>query len=139
MERRSGGTLWSQSLRLAIDPLSNLSFSSLSMYRLTARILLVFTLVGLFGPAALAVGAPAQHACCMRKPHGARQEPTIQSVPGPTGNCCPPIATAQWAAPSRPVVTRAWQQAEILVTRLLRLHGTIAVQSTGPARAPPAC
>jgi len=109
------------------------------MYRLIARILLVFTLVGLFAPAALAVGAPAQHACCMRKPHGAQPGATIQPVPAPTGNCCPPIATAQWAAPCRPVVTQTWQQAEILVTSLLPFHGSMAVHSTGPARAPPAC
>jgi len=41
------------------------------MQRLTARFLLVLLLVGTFAPAALALAAPAPHACCMRKPmHG---------------------------------------------------------------------
>ena len=99
----------------------------------------MFTLVGLLAPAALAVGAAPQHACCMRKPQGGAQCATFQSIPGSNGNCCPPIATAQWAALSRPVATQAWQQAEIFVTRRLPFHGGIAVRSTGPARAPPAC
>jgi hypothetical protein len=38
------------------------------MHRLTARLLLTLMLVGMFAPVALAISAPAPHACCMRKP-----------------------------------------------------------------------
>jgi len=38
------------------------------MHRLTARLLLTLMLVGVFAPVALAISAPAPHACCMRKP-----------------------------------------------------------------------
>ena len=38
------------------------------MHRLTARLLLILLLVGTFAPVALAISAPAPHACCMRKP-----------------------------------------------------------------------
>jgi hypothetical protein len=38
------------------------------MHRLTARLLLTLMLVGIFAPVALAISAPAPHACCMRKP-----------------------------------------------------------------------
>ena len=41
------------------------------MHRLTARLLLVLLLVGVFVPVALAISATSAHACCMRKPmHG---------------------------------------------------------------------
>jgi hypothetical protein len=38
------------------------------MHRLTARLLLTLMLVGTLAPVALAISAPAPHACCMRKP-----------------------------------------------------------------------
>jgi hypothetical protein len=37
------------------------------MQRLTARFLLLFALTGTFVPLALAIAAPAPHACCRRK------------------------------------------------------------------------
>jgi hypothetical protein len=38
------------------------------MHRLTARLLLTLLFVGILAPVALAISAPAPHACCMRKP-----------------------------------------------------------------------
>jgi hypothetical protein len=69
------------------------------MYRLTARLLLVFLLVGTFVPVAMAISAPQPHACCMRKAahnHGSGSR-EIQAVGGQNHNCCPPFATAHWA------------------------------------------
>ena len=68
------------------------------MYRLTARLLLVLLLAGTFVPLALAISAPAPHACCMRKgmhDHGSSRE--MQAVGGQYHNCCPPVTTAHWA------------------------------------------
>jgi hypothetical protein len=70
-----------------------------AMHRLTARLLLVLTLVGTLAPVALAVSAPPPHACCMRKPlhdQGSRSLQT-QTVDAGHHNCCPPVTTAQWA------------------------------------------
>jgi hypothetical protein len=69
------------------------------MYRLTARLLLVLLLAGMFVPVALAISAPLPHACCLRKPmhdHGSGSR-EIQAVAGQNRNCCPPVTTAHWA------------------------------------------
>lgn len=69
------------------------------MQRQTARLLLVLLLVGIFAPVALAISAPATHACCLRKPlhddgyHGAR----IQAPNCCDHNCCRPLIVTQWA------------------------------------------
>ena len=69
------------------------------MYRLTARLLLVFLLAGVFVPVGMAISAPLPHACCMRKTmhdHGSGSR-EIQAVGGRHHNCCPPLTTAHWA------------------------------------------
>jgi hypothetical protein len=69
------------------------------MHRLTARLLLVLLLAGIFVPVAMAVTAPLPHACCMRKPmhnHGSGSR-DLQAVGNENHNCCPPVTTAQWA------------------------------------------
>ena len=77
------------------------------MYRLTARLLVVLLLVGVFAPAALAISVPAPHACCMRKPM-ARQTPHDAQFNTPAccnHNCCRPLTVSQWAQirPSRSI------------------------------------
>ena len=71
------------------------------MHRLTARLLLVLTLVGTLAPVALAVSAPPPHACCMRKPMHEQGSRSLQTQTVDTGhrNCCPPVTTAHWAKP----------------------------------------
>jgi hypothetical protein len=71
------------------------------MHRLTARLLLVLTLVGTLAPMALAISAPVPHACCIRKPMHDRGSRSIevQAVDGEHRNCCPPVTTAHWAQP----------------------------------------
>lgn len=69
------------------------------MYRLTARLLLALLLASTLVPVALAISAPAPHACCMRKPmnHHGSDTSNIQAVDGQRHNCCPPVITAHWA------------------------------------------
>jgi hypothetical protein len=69
------------------------------MYRLTARLLLVLLLAGMFVPVALAISAPLPHACCARKPmheHGSGSR-EMQAIDGQPHSCCPPVTTAHWA------------------------------------------
>ena len=69
------------------------------MHRLTARLLLVLLLAGIFVPVAMAISAPVPHACCMRKPmqeHGSGNR-QLQAVGSQNHNCCPPVTTAHWA------------------------------------------
>ena len=74
------------------------------MQRLTARFLLVFALVGTFGPLALAVTAAPPHACCLRKSvhqcHGS--DPDERTIRG--NSCCNQnysraVTSSQWAHP----------------------------------------
>ena len=70
------------------------------MQRVTARFLLVLSLVSAFAPAALALSAPAPHACCMRKPmhnHSSHQA-QFQAVDCCNHNCCiRPLTVSRWA------------------------------------------
>jgi len=78
-----------------------------SMHRLTARLLLFFALVGSVAPLVLAVTAPPQHACCLRKGiHHCHDslasesgQPVIQDASCCHGDCCRAVTTAQWAHP----------------------------------------
>jgi len=71
-----------------------------SMHRQTARLLLIWLLVSVLTPLALAISAPAPHACCVRKPlddsgpHGA----AFHAPPGCCNHdCCRPLTVRQWA------------------------------------------
>jgi len=71
--------------------------------QLTARFLLVLLLVSVFAPAAMALAAPASHACCMRKgmhEHGS-SEPQLSSINCCERNCCGPL-TVSFVADLRP-------------------------------------
>jgi hypothetical protein len=81
--------------------LSTLSKQGLRlMDRLTARLLLVLLLVGVFVPVALAISATPAHACCMRKPMHGRpsHDAEFQVPPGCCQHdCCRPLTVSQWA------------------------------------------
>ena len=68
------------------------------MQRLTARILFLTALLGTFVPVALAIGAPAPHACCIRKSRSESTKTQIQGVDR-SENCCPPKTPNLWATP----------------------------------------
>src|ERR1700680_1749980 len=68
------------------------------MHRVTARLLLVLLLVGVFVPVALAISAAPAHACCLRKPmhdgssHGAK----FEAAPGCCQHdCCRPLTVSR--------------------------------------------
>lgn len=80
------------------------------MRKLTARLLLLFALMGNLGPLALATAvAPAAHACCVRKGAHHCHELGHDSLPSETGelvvreasccshDCCGAKISAQWA------------------------------------------
>ena len=69
------------------------------MRKLTARILLTLSLVGVLAPLALAISAPAPHACCMRKAHDVdNNHHHIQaSATCCNHDCCRTVTVSQWA------------------------------------------
>jgi len=77
------------------------------MHRLTARLLLLFALLGSLAPIALAVTAPPPHACCLRKGvHHCHDslasesgQPVVQDSSCCHGDCARAVTTAQWAHP----------------------------------------
>jgi hypothetical protein len=75
-----------------------------SMHRLTARILLILSLAGIFAPLALAISTPAPHACCMRKPMASENPVQQEVLASPTccnHDCCRVVVTSQWAKPAQ--------------------------------------
>ena len=72
------------------------------MQRLTAKLLLLFALVGTIVPIAMAITAP-QHACCVRKTHHCHESPSSDStqlaITSQTcaHDCCRSVSTSQWA------------------------------------------
>jgi hypothetical protein len=66
------------------------------MHRLTARLVLLCLLASIFAPAALAVAAPAPHACCMRKMHGrTSHEAVFDAVSCCQQDCCKSLTISQ--------------------------------------------
>jgi hypothetical protein len=110
------------------------------MHRLTARLLLVLLLVGVFVPVALAISATPPHACCTRKPmHGrASHDAEFQAPPGCCQHdCCRPLTVSQWAHVT-PAASVAWMSA----SRSLRLEQrpirfASKINSVHCGRAPP--
>jgi len=83
------------------------------MQRLTARLLLLFALVGTFVPLALAATAAPPHACCIRKAHHCHdsavadsEQLAIRSAGCCDHDCGRAVATSQWAYP-QPGLTAA--------------------------------
>jgi len=114
------------------------------MQRLTARLLLLFALVGIFVPLAQVATAAPPHACCIRAAHKCHSLAPVESdqrtVRG-TGccnhDCCRAETTVQWAHPQPWLASGFVQNID---TRVTESHPTIpaaelsACQST---RAPP--
>ena len=72
------------------------------MSRLTASLLLVVLLAGVFAPAATTLSSEPPHACCARKtPHchhsGTNSETSLNSRSCAQHNCCRSVAASQWA------------------------------------------
>jgi hypothetical protein len=117
------------------------------MHRLTARLLLLFVLLGSLAPLALAVTAPPPHACCLRKGvHHCHDslasesgQPLIQGASCCHGDCTRALTTAEWAHP-QPKLAAFFLEANNVRRAASRPHSpataSLEFQST---RAPPAC
>ncbi|MGA7399798.1 MAG: hypothetical protein WCC99_02285 [Candidatus Sulfotelmatobacter sp.] len=117
------------------------------MHRLTARLLLLFALLGSVAPIAFAVTAPPPHACCLRKgvhhchesPGSESDQPVIQDASCCHGDCARAVTTAQWAHP-QPKLAAFFLQANNVRLAACRPHSpTAASVEFQSSRAPPAC
>jgi len=116
------------------------------MRRLTARLLLIFSLVGILAPIAMAVSGPAPHACCLRTEHGGchhsrkTESLTIRAIDkGGCRTCCPPNVTAQWAELRRTHENLSTTIAAPAPLRTETAPRTSDLYPILPARAPPSC
>jgi hypothetical protein len=84
---RSPGLFFSQYPQVGIN----------RVHRITARLLLLVLLVGVFAPAALAAIVPA-HACCVRKPmmhsHSAPPSSEFHATDCSSHRCCRPLTSS---------------------------------------------
>ena len=79
------------------------------MHRLTARFLLTLMLVGIVTPVALAISAPAPHACCIRKPmhdHATRSREFNAPPTCCSHDCCHALTVTQSPYLLPPVTTQ---------------------------------
>jgi hypothetical protein len=109
------------------------------MHRLTARLVLVLLLVGIFAPVALAFSATPPHACCLRKPlhRGDASHSQFSAVANNSRNCCPPVTTAQWASPGISVNAQRSLLVAALQTDPLSFHHSRDLRLSPCVRAPP--
>jgi len=63
------------------------------MQRLTARLLLIIVVIGVFQPLLEAFSAQPPHACCLRRLHSRDRSLHFSDATKPGGNCCPPLST----------------------------------------------
>lgn len=115
------------------------------MQRITARLLLLFALVGSVLPIALAATVAPPHACCLRmahKCHGAASSGSDASFSA--ANCCSQdcsraVTTSQWANPQPRTTTDFAHEAN---GRIADSRATVPVANpftSRSTRAPPAC
>jgi hypothetical protein len=110
------------------------------MRSLIARLLLVLLLVSVFAPAALAIYAPAPHACCVRKPlhqHGSRNS-EISVTPGPNHHDCCRLLVVVHCAQLKSVSSAHVSSAPVSLLR--KSHSAryaFEISSSHSGRAPP--
>jgi hypothetical protein len=131
----------SKRLSYAETDLSTLSKQGLRlMDRLTARLLLVLLLVGVFVPVALAISATPAHACCMRKPMHGRpsHDAKFQVPPGCCQHdCCRPLTVCRAAHLTSKTCTRATPASAILQSERQSIDFASSVNYAHSGRAPP--
>jgi hypothetical protein len=110
------------------------------MHRLTARLLLILLLAGIFTPVALALTAPMPHACCMRKPmhEPGSQDSEFHAPPGCCNHdCCRPLTVSQWADLGTGVTTCSSLPAARLQSRTLPANVLSLMHHVLSVRGPP--
>jgi len=109
------------------------------MRRLTARLLLILLLVGIFVPVALAISAPPPHGCCVRKPlrnHGS-QDPEFQATDSSAHDCCRPLAVSHWAQPRSRISACFAHPSATSLSEPRPVHRTANLAASHSVRAPP--
>lgn len=120
------------------------------MQRLTARLLVLFALVGNILPLALAATSAPAHACCVRKTHHCHESASVEStVPeserpsihaAECGHeCCRAASTSQWARLQSPASLLTIENVEARVADLHPAAPTVALAASQSTRAPPSC
>jgi hypothetical protein len=102
--------------------------------------LLVLLLVGTFVPVALAISAPASHACCVRKPMHGRpsHDSEFYAPPGCCQHdCCRVLTVSQWANLSPPTNIERTPASAPLEAELRESYFTASVNHAYSGRAPP--
>jgi hypothetical protein len=114
------------------------------MHRLTARFLLLFTLVGTFAPLALAMTAAPPHACCLRKAahqcHGSAPESDQRTIQD--AGCCNhdsgrAVTTSQWASPQPWTTSTIAQNVEARIPDTRTDSPSSDLRASQSTRAPP--
>jgi len=91
------------------------------MRRTIASLLLIFAAAGTFAPAALALSAPQQHACCLRAAHHCHDTNSGASLDLRSTGCCNQngshaVSSSRWAHPQPTATPRLKQDASALAT-----------------------
>jgi len=114
------------------------------MRRLTARLLLLFALLGNFVPIALAVSPAATPKCCLRKGvHHcqssllAGEELSLSSNACGSHDCCRAARPAHWPHPEARNCSAAAQNAEIYLSRVPPSRLNPKATASRSTRAPP--
>ncbi len=113
------------------------------MHRLTARLLLIFALLGNLAPIALAVAMPPAHACCLRKgAHHHCHDFDVEHLILTNRDCCrqnrPRAVTATQTARAQPGATIALADGNENYSIQLRFRRPAAERfSLSLSRAPP--
>jgi hypothetical protein len=110
------------------------------MHRLTARFVMVLLLVGVLAPVALAISAPAPHACCLRKPMHDRSSHNSE-FNAPPGccqhDCCRPLTVSQWAHLTPSAHAHRMSASTTLQSDQHPTHFAFVVSNAHSGRAPP--
>jgi hypothetical protein len=113
------------------------------MHRLTAKLLLLFALVGNLIPLAMAITAAPPRACCRRMAHRCHVSAASEAEPVLRDPCCcnnhsrHPATTDQWAHPNTPGVQAGVPVLERLVGNSEFAFAGAQTASLHSSRAPP--
>jgi hypothetical protein len=110
------------------------------MYRLTARILLTLVLAGTFTPLALAISAPAPHACCMRKPMLGEHAPASQfsaSSDCCNHDCCKAVTISRWARLAEACSSYSSPRSSGMLGQFAATFGSSGTDALRSGRSPP--
>ena len=125
------------------------------MHRLSARLLLLLTLVGTLAPILLAASTPPAHACCVRKTRqchdmkmpgmsldGMPEQPgsgtAIHTAGCDQQGCCRAMVVGSWATPRLSFLGELSSNVDVVAAEAHPNFVSSGAQTAGSVRAPPA-